>query len=252
MKDVSQNDFPLVVAHRGASADAPENTLAAFSAAIDAGADGLEFDVQLARDGVPVVIHDTDLRRTAGVDKRVADLTSAQLGRTDVGSWFAPGFADETVPTLEQALHLLGDFHGLIYIELKCELHNFKPLAAAVGDVIRESPLLAQIIVKSFRLAAVPELRRLLPGVQTAALFEPSITTILRRREYIIAMAREFGATQLSLHYSLATPKLCALAALANLPVTIWTVDTPKWLTRCKKRNIRALITNDPKRFRLS
>lgn len=246
VEDVSQNDFPLVVAHRGASAIAPENTLAAFSAAIDAGVDGIEFDVQLARDGVPVVIHDTDLRRTAGVAGSVADLTSAQLGKTDVGSWFGPQFKAETVPTLEQTLHLLGDFRGLIYIELKCELHNFKPLAAAVGDVIRASPLLAQIIVKSFRLAAIPELRRLLPAVQTAALFEPSITTILRRREYIIAMAREFGATQLSLHFSLATPKLCALAAAADLPVTVWTVDAAKWLQRCQQRGVKALITNDP------
>ncbi|MFN0138748.1 MAG: glycerophosphodiester phosphodiesterase [Pyrinomonadaceae bacterium] len=238
--------LPLIIAHRGASAIAPENTLAAFSAAIDAGVDGIEFDVQLARDGVPVVIHDTDLRRTAGVSERVADLTSARLGKTDVGSWFAPGFADESVPTLEQTLHLLDDFRGLIYIELKCELHNFKPLAAGVCDVIRDSTLLPQIVVKSFRLAAIPEVRRLLPGVQTAALFEPSIMTILRRREYIIAMAREFGAHQISLHHSLATPKLCALAAAADLPVTVWTVDAAKWLQRCRQRGIKALITNDP------
>jgi len=128
---------PLIIAHRGASASAPENTLAAFRAAVDAGADGIEFDVQLAADGVPVVIHDTDLRRTASVDKRVADLTSLQLSKTDVGSWFAAQFRIETVPTLEQTLHLLRDFNGLIYIELKCELDNFKPLAAAVCDVIR-------------------------------------------------------------------------------------------------------------------
>lgn len=237
---------PLIIAHRGASAHAPENTLAAFKMAAQVGADGVEFDVQIAADGVPVVIHDTDLRRTAGIDTRVADLTSKQLCKTDVGSWLAPQFANETVPTLEQTLQLLHDFDGLIYIELKCELDNFKLLVAAVCDVIRDSPLMPQIIVNSFRLAAIPEVRCLLPVVQTAALFEPSITTILRRREYIIAMAREFGAEQISLHYSLATPKLGALALQANLPVTVWTVDDPKWLERCQSRNIRTLITNDP------
>ena len=237
---------PLIIAHRGASAHAPENTLAAFRAAVDAGADGIEFDVQLAADGVPVVIHDTDLRRTASVDKRVADLTSLQLSKTDVGSWFAAQFRIETVPTLEQTLHLLRDFNGPIYIELKCELDNFKPLVAAVCDVIRESPLLPQIIVKSFRLAAIPEVRCSLPEAQTAALFEPSITTILRRREHIIAMAIEFGAGQISLHRALATDKLCILASQANLPVTVWTVDDARWITLSRQRSIRALITNHP------
>lgn len=237
---------PLIIAHRGASAHAPENTLAAFRAAVDMGADGVEFDVQLASDGVPVVIHDTDLRRTADIDERVADLTSRQLGKIDVGSWFAPQFNDETVPTLKETLQLLRDFKGPIYIELKCELDNFKPLVATMCEQICSLPLLPQIIVKSFRLAALPEVRHLLPDVQTAALFEPSIMTILRRREYIIAMAHEFGATHISLHHVLATPKLCALASQANLPVAVWTVDHAKWLKRYQNRDIKAVITNDP------
>ena len=81
-------DAPLIIGHRGASAHAPENTLAAFRMAIDAGADGIEFDVQLAKDGVPVVIHDFDLKRTGAYDVRVADLTSAELSGVDAGSWF--------------------------------------------------------------------------------------------------------------------------------------------------------------------
>jgi glycerophosphoryl diester phosphodiesterase len=248
---------PLIVAHRGASAHAPENTLAAFRAAIAAGADGIEFDVQLAGDGVPVVIHDFDLKRTASRSGRVSDLTSRQIAEIDVGSWFnanrpkraKPEFASETVPTLAQLLDLLGGFAGIIYIELKCDETNFKPLAAAVCDLIRSSPMLPRMIVKSFRLGAIPEVRHLLPEVQTAALFEPSIMTVLRRRKHIIAIAREFGADQVSLHRSLATPYLCALAAKAQMPVTVWTVDNPKWLGLCKKRGIGAVITNDPHRM---
>src|SRR5207244_7475867 len=119
----------LIIAHRGASACAPENTIAAFRAAIDAGADGVEFDVQLARDGVPVVIHDFDLKRTGRRGERVADLTSAELGRVDVGSWFDTvhpeladdSFADQCVPTLRDALRVIGRLQGPIYIELKSE-----------------------------------------------------------------------------------------------------------------------------------
>lgn len=251
------SDTPLIIGHRGDSRNAPENSLAAFRMALDKGADGLEFDVQLAKDGVPVVIHDADLRRTGLREEKVSELTSKQLAKIDIGSWFNAkyperadaAFAAETVPTLRQVLALQQKTSGPIYVELKCDETNFKPLVAAVCDVIRDSPMLPRMIVKSFRLAAIPEVRCLLPEVQTAALFEPSIMTVLRRRKYIVAMAREFGAHQISLHYSLATRKLTSLAFDAGMPVTIWTADDPKWIDRCRRRGIGSLITNDPSRM---
>ena len=251
------SNLPLIIGHRGASAHAPENTLAAFQAAIDAGADGIEFDVQIAKDGVPVVIHDATLELTASRPESVAELTSAQLGMIDVGSWYNTKHPDRsnavfsraTVPTLAQVLELCRDFDGLIYIELKVNVPDFAVLAAAVCDEIRDSPRLRQIIVKSFKLEAISEVRHLLPEVQTAALFEPSMMTILRRRKQIIAIAREFGAHQISLHHSLATPKLTALAAEAEMPVTVWTADDPKWIARCRRRGIGSLITNDPRKL---
>ena len=246
---------PLIIGHRGASAHAPENTLVAFQMAIDAGADGVEFDVRLASDGVPVVIHDATLTRTGSRDEKVADLTSKQLAKIGVGSWFNtkfqklsnPAFASETVPSLAQVLELLKDSDGLIYIELKCGDTDYAALAKAVCDVIRDSPLLPQIIVKSFKLAAIPDVRHQLPEVQTAALFEPKIMDFLRRRKHILAIALELGASQISLHHSLITRKLVALATEAKIPVTIWTIDNPKWLGRCRKLGISAMITNDPK-----
>ncbi|CAN5364845.1 glycerophosphodiester phosphodiesterase [soil metagenome] len=245
---------PLIIGHRGASAHAPENTLAAFQMAVDAGADGVEFDVQLSKDGVPVVIHDADLRRTGLRNGMVADLTANELGNVDVGSWFnkkfpkraSVAFAAETVPTLLQVLELLKAPDGLIYIELKCGESDYAPLARAVCDVICDSPMLPRMIVKSFKLAAIPEIRHHLPEVQTSALFEPTIMDFLRRRKYILAIAHEFGAHQISVHYSLATRKLVSLAAEAGMPVTIWTVNDPKWVKRCLKLGIRSLITNYP------
>ena len=249
--------LPLIIAHRGASAHAPENTLAAFRMAVSAGADGVEFDVQLSKDGVPMVIHDYNLKRTGLRPERVADLNAKQLGKIDIGSWFnakypkraRPEFVDETVMTLAELLTLLKNFEGLLYIELKAEGDNYRELAAAVCDVIRDSPQLPQMIVKSFKLAAIPEVRRLLPEVQTAALFAPQILDYLRRRKYILALAHEFGAQQISLHHSLVTKKLTALAAAANMPVTIWTSDNPKWLQKCIKLGIRSIITNEPQRI---
>ena len=119
---------PLIIAHRGASAIAPENTLAAFRKAIDDGAEGIEFDVRLAKDGVPVVFHDADLRRICRRAGRVADHTSAELATFDAGTWFNlknahradEKFAAETVPTFSRLLDFLRDYKGVLYVELKC------------------------------------------------------------------------------------------------------------------------------------
>ena len=252
-----RGEIPLIVAHRGASAVVPENTLAAFQRAVECGADGIEFDVRLAGDGVPVVIHDQTLERTAGQPGRVSDVTSDELSRTDVGTWFnraniemaAPEFEQQTVPTLRETLDILAGFSGRIYVELKSEEPDILPLCRAVADIIVNSPLLLQIVVKSFRLAAIPAMRTLCPDVTTAALFEPGIKTILRKKHHILTIARELGADELSIHRSLATHELVTAAEQAGFPVAVWTVDEPKWLTKAVETGIYALITNDPNKM---
>lgn len=248
---------PLIVGHRGASASAPENTLAAFERAIADGADGLEFDVRLAKDGVAVVIHDETLLRTAGKQVRVADLASDALRRANVGSWFNtaypskadPKFAAQTVPTLAETLRFLKDFPGRIYIELKCDESDAEALTEAVAREIIDSPLLTQVVIKSFKLSVIPQTRQLCPAARTAALFAPRIMTMLRKEKYIVNIAEEFGADELSLHYSLATRSLMTKARARNLPVTIWTANRPVWVARGLKLGIYAIITNNPKRL---
>jgi glycerophosphoryl diester phosphodiesterase len=246
---------PLIIAHRGASAAAPENTRAAFRRAMEAGADGVEFDVRLAKDGVPVVIHDAALMRLASIPTRVSDLDSAELSKVDVGSWFNraqveladPAFANETVPTLAEVLELLAGVSGKIYIELKCdgeaEMHA---LTDAVAAVIGHSRLLPQMIVKSFRLGVIPRIRCAVPEVRTAALFAPQMMRYLRKEKYLINIAREFGADHLSLHRSLVSRKLVRKAEAFGLPVTAWTVNKTHWFEKAARNALYAVITNDP------
>ena len=246
--------IPLIIAHRGASAHAPENTIAAIAAAIDAGADGVEFDVRLSGDGVPVVFHDADLARIAGRHERIRDLSAEDLANVDVGKWFAEkrgrsGFEVEMIPTLAKVVELLDGFAGRVYIELKAEDENYQDLTAAVADVIRGCPAFDSIVVKSFRLGIIPQMKALLPGIRTAGLFGPQILTYLRRKRYIVALAGEFGADELSLHTSLAGKKLCRLAAEVGMPVIIWTADNERWINRSRERRIAAVITNDPARM---
>ena len=245
---------PLIVAHRGASAWAPENTLAAFRMAIDVGAEGIEFDVRLSRDGQPVVLHDATLERTGRKALNVSSLTAEELGRIDVGSWFNashrkkadPSFARETVPTLAVTLEALRDFQGLIYIELKCRDFEVESLALAVCNVISGSSLLPQIIVKSFKLAAIPQIRFCCPAVKTAALFAPKIMRYLRKGKHLVKIAEELGVDHLSLHYSLVTRKLMKKVERSGMKITIWTADKTHWVRRGAELGLFAIITNEP------
>jgi glycerophosphoryl diester phosphodiesterase len=258
---MSQNrKFPLIIAHRGASAEAPENTLAAFDLAVADGSEGIEFDVQLAKDGVPVVFHDINLQRMARKTERVSDLTSIELQTLDIGAWFNllhpqkanPRFIGETVPTLNQLFDFLRDYTGRIYVELKYgESDETVNLVEAVAKAIHQTSLLPNIILKSFELKAVAETRNLFPEIRTAALFAPKFASILRRNWQIrlIEQAKAVGADELSLHYSLATPKMLEAAGQENMPVTIWTVDNPLWLKRFSKMGLRAIISNNPARL---
>ena len=163
---------PFIIAHRGASVAAPENTLAAFRHAISAGADGIELDVRLAADGVAVVIHDPDLKRTAGVGGRVSSYSSEELSKFDVGSWFTKKstslngrFIDQKLPLLKDVLADIAAFPGFIYIELKCKKNDAELLAKAVAEAVTAADTSGTIIIKSFRLAAIAHFRRRCPGI---------------------------------------------------------------------------------------
>jgi glycerophosphoryl diester phosphodiesterase len=247
--------IPKIIAHRGASALAPENTLASFRKAIEAGADGIELDVRLSKDGVPVVIHDPTLLRTAGMNKSVAELTAEELSLVDAGSWFNAAypararteFSSEGIPSLYAVLQLAEKIEGPIYIELKGETDpDTSRLVDAVSREIKDSSLLDRIILKSFRLGVIPQARAILPGVRTAALFAPQVMRLLRKEKYLINIAREFGADHLSVHKSLASRKLVRKAAKRGMPVTVWTVNATRWIPRATRQGLFAVITNDP------
>jgi glycerophosphoryl diester phosphodiesterase len=248
---------PLIIAHRGASALAPENTLAAFQKAIEDGAEGIEFDVQLAKDNVPVVFHDFNLRRIAGIDDLVSNFTSAELQKLDVGSWFNAKnphranekFSGEKIPTLEQLFDFLHDYEGLLYVELKFNKANVKLLVKSVCEIIRKSGFLQQIKLKSFNLETVKDAKNLFPQITTVALFEPTVRTIFSKQSQIIAKAEAHFADELSLHYSLATRKMMERAKEKSFPVTVWTVDNPAWVKRAINLGLHAVISNNPARL---
>jgi glycerophosphoryl diester phosphodiesterase len=246
---------PLIIAHRGASTLAPENTLAAFRRALDDGADGFEFDVRLASDGVPVVIHDATLKRTAGRKGEIASLSSSALAGIDVGSWFnrrrpahaRQEYALERIPTLARVLDEFAPRSRALYVELKCSRADAVPLAAAVVEVLRERPdAVRRSVVESFVLDAVAEVKRLAPEMRTAALFERSMRRRPLTTREMCARSLAHGADEIALYRSLATRRAVEIARDAGLPTVVWTVDHPSWARRARSLGLRAIITNDP------
>jgi glycerophosphoryl diester phosphodiesterase len=259
-KTISQ-DGPLIIAHRGASALAPENTLAAFERAFDDGAAGLELDVRLARDGVPVVIHDSTLRRTARRFGVVSEMTSTELATVDVGSWFNRSYPklaraeykDQAIPTLADVFRLATRHskagEAIIYVEMKSETaaEGEGELPRSVVRLIKQSNLQSRVVVVSFNLKAIATVKALDASIRTGALFEPkrSATKSISGRP-LIAATIECGADEILLHRLIAPRRVIDMATAKGLRSVVWTVDDPNWLDRANQRGVHALITNDP------
>ncbi|HEY6186403.1 MAG TPA: glycerophosphodiester phosphodiesterase family protein [Pyrinomonadaceae bacterium] len=251
---------PLIIGHRGASALAPENTIVAFERAMLDGADGIEFDVRLARDRVPVVIHDATLRRTARIDGDVARLASTELSGIDVGTWFnlrhpslsRQAYAQATVPALHQVFEMFGASEATLYVEMKCERSESRALAASVADLVRAHEFFDRVVVESFNLDSIMEIKRIDPSIRTAALFEPKLVRPFPSLRTMIERATHVRADELALHRVLAGRRITEEAGRAGMRTIVWTVDNPSWIRRAKRYGVHAIITNNPALMRAS
>jgi len=160
---------PAIIAHRGASMHAPENTLSAFNLAIEQGADALEFDVQLTADKAVVVLHDDTLDRTTNGTGRVRDHNLDYLKTLNAGEAYGTAFSEQKIPTLEEVLENFGT--STIYnIELKNGLTPFNDLPGRVVSIIKNSKLMDQILFSSFNPVALKKTSKLLPNVRKGIL----------------------------------------------------------------------------------
>lgn len=251
---MSATSTPLIIGHRGASLIAPENTLAAFARALSDGADGIEFDVRLTRDGVPVVIHDSTLRRTSQIKRRVSELTVKELAEVDVGAWFrgrspeSGNYSGERIPTLTQALDLFSEGFAIPYVELKVDGSDGAELALAVSKLLQERSIADRAIVECFDLKTLKAVKDYDSQIRTAALFQRwRIGNLLTKTpQGVVSLALDAGADELALHHRMIKQSMVEAAHNAGLPLVVWTVDDPAWIEKCRVLGIKALITNDP------
>lgn len=243
---------PLVYAHRGGAALRPENTIEAFDHGLSLGADGLELDVHLSRDGVVVVHHDATVERTTGARGRVADFTAAELSRLDAGYWFRDGSGDGFpyrgrgigVPTLTA---VLARYAGVrLIVELKV---NEPELARRTIEAIRVSSAIERVALGSFGWRVLRAARALEPRIATGAareetrfaLYRSWIRWPLGRTAY-----REFQVPERSGATTIVTPRFVTHAHRAGVPVKVWTVNQAADMRRLLAWGVDALITDRP------
>ncbi|MET7330559.1 glycerophosphodiester phosphodiesterase family protein [Nonomuraea sp. NPDC005650] len=237
----------LNVAHRGASAYAPENTVAAFELADDQRADMFEFDVQETKDHELVLMHDTTLARTTNVERvypdlapwRVGDLTLDQIRKLDAGSWFSDEFEDERVPTLGEALReMSGSGLGLL-LEIKAPELYPGIEARVAAELRRHSGWLApgRLVVQSFSWASMRTFHRLLPDVPIGLLGTPSTADLPGLAKF---------ADQINPPYTSLSASYVRRVHDLGMEVLAWTVDNPDTMRRMLSYRVDGIITNKP------
>ena len=230
----------LVIAHRGASGHAPENTLAAFRRAVSLGAAFIETDLQLTRDTRFVAIHDDTVDRTTNGRGKVHDMTLTELRRLDAGSWFGSEFTGERIPTLEEILEFSKKHDVVFYLELK-PTGSWGGEHALIG-ALRSSGEVARTIVISFDSGILESLRKIEPTLMTGLLFEGQLENPIQR-------AIEIGARQLAVRGDLVTPTLLAEARKQDLQVVCWTVNQPAHMRLLIEAGVAGIISDYPDRL---
>lgn len=228
-----------IFAHRGCSARAPENTMAAFMLAVRAGCAGIETDAHLTADGRIALIHDENTRRTTDKSGRVAAMTMDELHMLDAGSWFDDAFAGERIPELRQLLELVKPTGMLINLELKNSIVRYPGLEQAVLAELQRFGMLERVIFSSFNHASMALMKELEPKAETALLYG---NILHRTRDY----ARMCGADGLHPVRSSVDKTLVDECHGAGLKVRPWTVDDPDEAIRLAALGVDALISNCP------
>ncbi|MDE3231578.1 MAG: glycerophosphoryl diester phosphodiesterase [Chloroflexota bacterium] len=233
---------PICYGHRGARGHAPENTLLAFALAFDLGADGIECDAQLSADGRLVIIHDETVNRTTNGRGAVRDLSFAALRQLDAG-------AGQRIPTLDETLALVAARGGLLNLELKAETDaEALRVGAAVAERLAatpaDDPLRARLLVSSFSLPAVEDIKRRLAWLRAAALYGERTWT----GPAMIERALALGAEAIHPYPRILTAETVAAAHAAGLRVNVWTANRWQVIRQLIAWGVDGLFSDFPER----
>ena len=232
---------PWVIAHRGASGHAPENTISAFERAVQLGAGFIETDLHLTRDGRFVAIHDSVVDRTTNGHGAVHDFTLAELKKLDAGMWFDRQFMGEQIPTLEDILDFARKHDVVFYLEVKFD--SAWGMHRALVAALQEVQNFARTIVTSFDPGTLASIQKLDPSIMLGLIVEESTLDSVKA-------ATEVGARQLCPRWDRVTEELVQTAHEADLHIATWTVNSADAMRAVIETGVDGVITDFPDRLR--
>jgi glycerophosphoryl diester phosphodiesterase len=243
---------PLVCGHRGACGLAPENTIAAFRKALELGADWVELDVQLTKDGHLVVVHDDTLERTTdkGGKRRPTEYTLQELKTFDAGTWFNKNFAGEKIPTLDE---VLAEFGGKMHIniEIKSQPHfeQDNGIEVKVVEAVKRHDLIDGVLISSFDPSRLIVTHQIEPKLAIGTLFHPKSLAKLPTSDPF-KLAELTHATALHPHFQMVTPEMVERAHKLGLQVNVWTVNEPGDIRRQTALGVDMIMSDFPDSIR--
>jgi glycerophosphoryl diester phosphodiesterase len=239
----SEDNF-VVIGHRGASAYYPENTMSAFEAAYEMGAEMIELDILLSKDGVPVVIHDEALDRTTNGTGRVADYTLVELRKLDAGLWFGREHAGQQIPTLEEVLQFAKGKIAL-NIEIKTEAvtdEHLEGIEEKALNLVKKYEMENYVLFSSFDYRAISHLKQLDVDISTALLYEKSHSN----GQPPSKLVNDYKANAFNCSRRQYTKRWAEDTQRHNIPVFVYTVNKEKQMQKMIKRGVSGIFSDKP------
>lgn len=231
-----------IIAHRGASKFAPENTLAAFQLAEEMGADGIELDVHLTKDQIPAIIHDEDIKRTTNGRGPVQKYTYKELQQFNAGSWFSDRFSNEKIMSLESFFKWMLPKKLFVNIELKTNVINYPNIEKIVFQLIHQYGLEDRVVISSFNPHTIYRFRELHPHIDLALLSKIAFRNV---NTYL----KDTGANMMHIKSRLLSSRMVKTLNEHQIPFRVYTVNQTKTYQRCVDKNAFGVITDRPDLF---
>ncbi len=255
---------PLILAHRGSSGHYPENTMLAFKKAYESGADGVELDVQLSKDGVPVIIHDSTVDRTTNGSGKISDLSLKEIRFLNAAATFTE-FEKQTIPTLEEYFEWVQDKLFVTNIEMKTYENEYEGIEQKVVQLLQQYKMEEKIIVSSFNYQTIERIKALAPELK-CGLLTIDFQTLEQAKEFmpnlhieqhalnapsnLIDYAKNLGVDYFHPSYCSFTPEVAKQITDRGLGINIWTVNHETDMSDLLREDVNAIITNYPNRLK--
>jgi len=228
-----------IVAHRGASYLAPENTMHAFTLAEEIGAYGIETDVQLTKDNVPVLIHDVTVNRTTNKKGFVKNYTFSDIQTLDAGKWFSETYKEARIISLESFLQWIRPTHLYLHLELKNNRFSYKNLEFVVFDLLKRENMLERTALSTFNAKSIKRMTRIKDDIERALLLS-------KQRKRLIQFAKKYDLKALHVEYPMLNDEFVRLCEKENILLRVYTVNDRDDMQRCFALGVDTIFTDRP------